>query len=83
MLAEKLAGVDLPILFVGAGKRDWTVGWSDKPPFVRAMENSRHSLVLYWMTGSAEHGHNMPWHTTLWRDIRTPNRLVRYRLDQS
>ena len=77
-LAKLWADKSLPPMITFNGKNDTVVGWAEKIPFYRAMEEDHQCGFFFW--DSRSHGGRG---LAEWQPMQDPKWLYRFRLDQS
>jgi hypothetical protein len=76
-MAQALRDDGLPPIFAFNGKNDNVVGWAEKPPFYRAMEEARHGATFFWDQRSHVSG------GANWSGMYDPSYLYRFRTNLS
>jgi hypothetical protein len=77
-LARGLATRYVPPIIAFNGRADYTVGWAEKIPFYRTMQETRAGGTFFWDT----HGHTNNW-AAAWAPMIDYRYLYRYRSDRS
>ncbi len=78
VLAERDAGVSLPVMFAFNGKIDTVVGWAEKIPYYAAIQTHRHGGAYYF--DGRNHSGSI---AGAWTPMQNARDLYRFRTDRS